>query len=217
MGGGKGAQEGEAENAETISQKPMLNFLVGMINSNNQRFMGIDKNVTAVFNDVDNGSLGDLTAAQANQTMLFSAQATPNDIQEKLGKPSFEGAWADATYIVIGGTVQPLETVFSGAYEQQGQQNGQSQSGVVSGSDSQGNNGQSQENPQVAQGQGPAKGDQGQAPPSELKANEAKAYKRFLSKSHSREFEFLYHTDQEVELLKSGEILKGPSIPELVS
>ena len=216
MGGGKGAQEGEAENAESISQKPMLNFLTDMMNSCSRRWLGADQNVTAVFNDVDTGSQGDLLSAQSSQISLFSGQVTLNDIQEANGRPSYEMPEADEPFIVTGNTIQFLNGLLAQdtAGEVTGQV-GQSQSGVVPGSDS--NNGQSQENPQVAQGQSPAKGDQGQTPPSELKTNEAKAYKRFLSKSHSREFEFLYHTDQEVELLKSGEILKGPSIPELVS
>ena len=103
MGGGKGAQEGEAENAESISQKPMVNFLVDMINSCSQRWLGVDKNITAVFNDVDGGSQGDLVAAQANQIMLFSGQTTLNDIQERAGRPSYEMPEADEPFILGAG------------------------------------------------------------------------------------------------------------------
>jgi hypothetical protein len=216
MGGGKGAQEGEAENAESISQKPMLNFLTDMMNSCSRRWLGADQNVTAVFNDVDTGSQGDLLSAQSSQISLFSGQVTLNDIQEANGRPSYEMPEADEPFIVTGNTIQFLNGLLAQdtAGEVTGQV-GQPQSGVVPGADS--TNGQSQENPQKPQGQSPAQGSQGKTPPPELKANEAKAFAKFLTKSRSREFEFLYHTPEEVEVLKSGEILKGPSTLELVS
>ena len=132
MGGGKGAQEGEAENAETISQKPMLSFVADMINSCSRRWLGMDKNVTAVFNDVDSGSQGDLLSAQSSQISLFSGQVTLNDIQEANGRPSYEMPEADEPFIVTGNTIQFLNGLL--AQNADGEvtgQNGQSRSSVV--------------------------------------------------------------------------------------
>lgn len=145
MGGGKGAQEGEAENAESISQKPMLNFLVDMMNSCSRRWLGSDKNVTAVFNDVDSGSQGDLISAQAGQIMLFSGQTTLNDIQEKAGRPSFEMPEADEPFIVTGNTIQFLNGLL--AQDAAGEVTGQVQNGQSNGQgQEEANNGEEQVN-----------------------------------------------------------------------
>jgi SPP1 gp7 family putative phage head morphogenesis protein len=103
MGGGKGAQEGEAENSELVSQRPMTNFLIDTINSLSRRFLGADDNVTFVFNDMDSGGPGDLISAQAAQIKLFSGQVTLNDIKEAAGRPSYEMAEADEPFILGAG------------------------------------------------------------------------------------------------------------------
>ena len=146
MGGGKGAQEGEAENAETISQKPMLSFVTDMINSCSRRWLGMDKCVTAVFNDVDSGSQGDLLSAQSSQISLFSGQVTLNDIQEANGRPSYEMPEADEPFIVTGNTIQFLNGLLDkdSAGEVTGQigqpHDGQSRPALVSGGDPSGLN-----------------------------------------------------------------------------
>ena len=204
LGGGKGAQEGEAENAEVISQIPMLNFLAGMMNSTSRRWLGADKNVTAVFNDRDGGSQTDLVAAQANQIALYSGQKVLNDIQEASGRPSYEMPEADEPFI-LGQGGQPI--FLNGLYQKQID----AQTKPEAPNDSQeSDDGQAQE----GQGQGKPEG-QGSSGPTPLgvessKDKEAKAFAKFLKSGKTRDFEFRHHTPDEVEALKaaSGEILK---------
>ena len=115
--------------------------------------------------------------------------------------------------IVTGNTIQFLNGLLAenAAGEVQGQvengqQSGQSQPPMVRGAD--GTDGQGQENQGQSESQSLAQGSKGEAPPSQLKANEEKAYRKFIAKGRNRDFEFLYHTPSEVEVLKQGEILK---------
>ena len=123
----------------------MLNFLTDMMNSCSRRWLGADRNVTAVFNDVDSGSQGDLVAAQAGQIMLFSGQTTLNDIQEKAGRPSFEMPEADEPFIVTGNTIQFLNGLL--AQDAAGEVTGQVQNGQSNGQgQEEANNGEEQVN-----------------------------------------------------------------------
>jgi hypothetical protein len=204
MGGGKGAQEGEAENAESISQKPMLNFLTDMMNSCSRRWLGSDKNVTAVFNDVDAGSQGDLIAAQANQIALYSGQKTLNDVQEAAGRPSYEMPEADEPFIVTGNTIQFLNGLLAqdAAGEVTGQvdgaSDGQAQGAPVQGKpEEQVNSKQPEDDEQH--------GDSGQTPPAvvddKAKLAELQTFGRFVRRANKngKYSKFVFNTIEDTQ------------------
>jgi hypothetical protein len=213
LGGGKGAQEGEAENSELVSQRPMTNFLVDMVNSLSRRFLpGVDKNVTFVFNDMDSGGPGDLIAAQAAQTQLFSGQTTLNNIQEAAGRPSYEMPEADEPFI-LGAGGQPLflkglmgKQQASADAAQALANNPPNQNGLPNGPQ-EGDNIQVQGN----QGQGKPKNevndiDGKQTAKSVIehdefynKSAEISAYKRYLRSGKTRPFNFNYLNDADLE------------------
>ena len=102
LGGGKGHQEGESDNAETVSKRPMENFLVEVINSLCRRFLDTDPNITFVLDDNESGK-DEQAKAAGYQTALFSGQLTINDIRGATGMPLFDMAEADEPMIVSGG------------------------------------------------------------------------------------------------------------------
>ena len=104
LGGGKGQMEGEQENVETVSTKPMADYIVSCINSLSRRYLGASKNVTFVLNDVKS-SLDERNRAEALQTSLFSGQKTLNDVQGELGQNLYDMPEADEPFIVTGSTV----------------------------------------------------------------------------------------------------------------
>ena len=107
LGGGKGQMEGEQENVETVSTKPMADYIVSCINSLSRRYLGASKNVTFVLNDVKS-SLDERNRAQALQVSLFSGQKTLNDVQGELGQNLYDMPEADEPFIVAGSTVMFL-------------------------------------------------------------------------------------------------------------
>ena len=104
LGGGKGQLEGEQENVETVSTKPMVDYIISCINSLSRRYLGASKNVTFVLNDIKS-SLDERNRAQALQTSLFSGQKTLNDVQGELGQNLYDMPEADEPFIVAGNTV----------------------------------------------------------------------------------------------------------------
>ena len=104
LGGGKGQMEGENENVETVSTKPMADYIISCINSLSRRYLGASKNVTFVLNDVKS-SLDERNRAQALQVSLFSGQKTLNDVQGELGQNLYDMPEADEPFIVAGSTV----------------------------------------------------------------------------------------------------------------
>jgi hypothetical protein len=104
LGGGKGQMEGEQENVETVSTKPMADYIISCINSLSRRYLGASKNVTFVLNDVKS-SLDERNRAQALQVSLFSGQKTLNDVQGELGQNLYDMPEADEPFIVAGSTV----------------------------------------------------------------------------------------------------------------
>ena len=104
LGGGKGQMEGEQENVETVSTKPMADYIISCINSLSRRYLGASKNVTFVLNDVKS-SLDERNRAQALQVSLFSGQKTLNDVQGELGQNLYDMPEADEPFIVAGNTV----------------------------------------------------------------------------------------------------------------
>ena len=207
LGGGKGAHDGEEQSAETVSSRPMENYIVECINSLCRRYLDMDTNLTFNLN-YDTSSENEETQAKAYQTALSSGTMTLNDIRGEMGQPLYDMPEADEPFIMTaqgpvflkgqlsvstsGETIgQPSET------NPQGAQGAQPQVGQEV---PQKDNGQSQEN---KTGLAP----QNQTAPEMTdvlgqKSAEAKAYKVFSRKPRGREFEFVFHTPEEVAVLK---------------
>ena len=208
LGGGKGAHDGEEQSAETVSSRPMENYIVECINSLCRRYLDMDTNLTFNLN-YDTSSENEETQAKAYQTALSSGTMTLNDIRGEMGQPLYDMPEADEPFIMTsqgpvflkgqlatdsaGETIgQPSETNPQGAQEAQPQ---------VGQESAQKDNGQSQEDKTglVAP--------QNQTAPEMTdvlgqKSAEAKAYKVFSRKPRGREFEFVFHTPEEVAVLK---------------
>ena len=208
LGGGKGAHDGEEQSAETVSSRPMENYIVECINSLCRRYLDMDTNLTFNLN-YETSAGNEETQAKAYQTALSSGTLTLNDIRGEMGQPLYDMPEADEPFIMTaqgpvflkgqlatdsaGETIgQPSETNPQGAQEAQPQvgqevpqkDNGQSQedkTGLVAP--------QNQTAPEMTDVLG-------------QKSAEAKAYKVFSRKPRGREFEFVFHTPEEVAVLK---------------
>jgi len=193
LGGGKGQMEGEAQSSETVSTRPMENYIVDVINSLCRRYLDADMNVTFVIQD-SQGAVQASEQAKANQISLFSGQKTLNDIQGELGQALYDMPEADEPFIVAGQTIQFIKGLLNvgGDGETIGQKETPSEQSAQSpqSEESQSAENQEVESPSVT-------------PETELKAQEAKAFAKFASKPRARAFEFKHHTPEEAELLKA--------------
>jgi hypothetical protein len=97
--GGGGEHEGEMEQAETLTLKPMVRFITDTINTLSRRYLGADKNVTFTLQD-ESLAKNEETQAKANQIYLDSGQKTFNDIRGELGLPLYDMAEADEPAII---------------------------------------------------------------------------------------------------------------------
>ena len=102
--GGRGQQQGEQDQAESMSRKPTEQFLVDMINSLNHRFRGVDRSVTATFGSEDTPD-NESKRAEGRQVSLYSGQKTLNDIRSEEGEPLYDMPEADEPFIVAGSQV----------------------------------------------------------------------------------------------------------------
>ena len=99
LGGGKGAQEGEEASAETVSTRPMENYIVECINSLCRRYLDMDTNLTFTLN-YDSSAKNEEIQAKAYQTSLSSGVLTLNDIRGEMGQPLYDMAEADEPFIM---------------------------------------------------------------------------------------------------------------------
>ena len=191
LGGGKGAQEGEAENVESVSTKPMEDYVVSVINSLSRRYLGADKNVTFVLND-RKGAREEMDRSKALQTALFSGQKTLNDVQGELGQNLYNMPEADEPFIVAGNAIQFLKGMLTvdtsgetvGQNDQAQGNESQSTQGQVAEGNAQGSVGESQA-PEAGVGKDiPAVG----APADQKSAmtEELKDFGRFVKSRHKR-------------------------------
>ena len=206
LGGGKGAHDGEEQSAETVSSRPMENYIVECINSLCRRYLDMDTNLTFNLN-YDTSSDNEEAQAQAYQTALSSGTMTLNDIRGEMGQPLYDMPEADEPFILTaqGPVFLKGQLAIDSAGETIGQPsetNPQSQQAQpqVGQEVPQKDNGQSQED---KTGLAP----QNQTAPEMTdvlgqKSAEAKAYKVFSRKPRGREFEFVFHTPEEVAVLK---------------
>jgi len=106
--GGRGQQEGEQDQAETMSKKPLENWLVDVINSLSRRFLGASKDVT--FTLRSEGTVAQqVEQSKALQVSLYSGQKTLNSVQAELGQPLYDMPEADEPFIVAGNQVTFLK------------------------------------------------------------------------------------------------------------
>ena len=115
--GGKGQQDGEQDQAETMSKRPTEQFLIDMVNSLSRRFLNAERSVTFVLQDPGTVE-SQVKQAQALQISLYSGQKTLNAVQAELGQPLYDMPEADEPFIVAGSVITflrgMLETDSSG-------------------------------------------------------------------------------------------------------
>lgn len=194
LGGGKGQMEGEQQSSELTSTKPMEMYVTDIINSLSRRYLDADLNVTFVLQD-STSTQSELEQSKALQMQLFSGQKTLNDVQGELGQALYEMPEADEPFIVAGNAITFLKGLLNtdASGETSGQKETPSDGSTLS------------ETPQGEAGQdeGEESPSASQAPETDLKAQEAKAFAKFAQKPRAREFEFKFHTPEEAAVLKA--------------
>ena len=219
LGGGKGAQEGESENAETVSEKPMEQYVVDCINALCIDYLEMDHNVSFVLNE-EGSAQATLIKAQADSLDLHGGVLTANDVRGDRGMPLFDMPEADEPFIVAGNQVIFLKGLL--AVDAAGETIGAAPD--VTDPNAGGNSGPDAQEAQVPQsaqgkeGQGP-KGngqagsggkDQSRSESSALKFTdpdkvaEAKAYHVWKKAPRSRDFVFKHLSEDEQSALKAG-------------
>jgi hypothetical protein len=102
--GGKGQMEGEQDQAETMSKRPLEAWLTDMVNNLNRRFLGAPKDVTFTLRQPGTAQQQE-AEAKSLQISLYSGQKTLNAVQAELGQPLYEMPEADEPFIVAGNQV----------------------------------------------------------------------------------------------------------------
>ena len=201
LGGGKGAHDGEEQSAETVSARPMENFIVEVVNNLCRRFLGMDKNVT--FNLEDRSTAeNEAEKAKAYQVALSSGTMTLNDARGDMGLPLYDMKEADEPFLLTAnGPVFLKGTLDTQQQQAQAQAQGATNDQAKPGKDTQAPQGEesSQGTPPTNNG----KGKNQKTGVDEQKSAEAKAYKVFSRTPRGREFEFVFHTPEEIAILKA--------------
>jgi hypothetical protein len=97
--GGKGEADGQMDQAETMSQRPMEEFIVEMVNTLSRRFLNADKNVTFVLTDATS-SRNEETMAKAYDILTKGGLKTINDIRGEMGEPLYDLTEADEPFVM---------------------------------------------------------------------------------------------------------------------
>lgn len=108
MGGGKGAAEGQQDDAETISSKPMDDFITEFINALGRAHLGQTRDVTFTLVD-DKGAEEGVEIAQAGQVFVSAGLKTRNEWREENGLPPVPEPEADQLSITTATGVQFLK------------------------------------------------------------------------------------------------------------
>ena len=208
LGGGKGASEGEADMSESVSSKPQNRQLEGIINSLCRQHLGLSRNVVASLNN-DEGSEDKLEQANALKILIDNALLTPNEGRGELGIPlspepeADELAYATATGpVFLKGLLEAQATAQDQAANPPEPKAPIIMQPTGESSDEKTSDGNSPTDPEKTQ-TAPV-GEKGEEDKASLKLAEAQAFKKFMGKSRTREFEFLYHTPEEAQSLKVG-------------
>lgn len=97
--GGKGEHEGEMDQTMLTSQRPIETFLIEVVNSLSERFLGSSKAVTFTLTD-NSTSQNEETRAKAYEIETKSAQKTINDVRGDLGLPLYDMVEADEPFVM---------------------------------------------------------------------------------------------------------------------
>lgn len=206
LGGGKGAQEGDQDNAEIVSSKPTMNFIEEFVNTLSRRHLGATKNVTFILSD-DKGGKDDSLIATAAQINVQSGIMTLNEQRRELGLDDYDFDGADEAFTVAGNTVVYMRGQFSAqAANPLGVPSGVDLSGnpTPQGQESQKAQGQSAKEPKGSGSSTKVSVSESGTQASGLKAKEKTAYLKFAKSGKTRDFEFLHHTEDEIDVLKAG-------------
>ena len=97
--GGKGQQDGEADQAETVSTRPQISFTEDAINSLCYRFLDMDRNIEFVLSD-NAGSEDEERKANAYKTLVGTGIKTINEIRSEIGEPLLDMPEADEPMLI---------------------------------------------------------------------------------------------------------------------
>lgn len=97
--GGRGQQQGEQQEAETTSQKPLMEWIVDTINSISRAYLGAPSEITLRF---DGGDSDEDELAQANtaHVLVSFGGKTLNDFRNDQGLPPFPIPEADEPMVI---------------------------------------------------------------------------------------------------------------------
>ena len=213
--GGKGEHDGEMDQSETVSLKPMIGFITEVINSLCRRYLGSDKNVTFA---MQNSELvqNQLEQAKALQASINSGAKTLNDVRGELGLPLYEMPEADEPFVETpNGPVFLRGTMMMNTSGETVEQKDEANGGVLHLQDKEDQKGQGQEG-QGAQSES-SQSNQRQEPIGSSKQAHAElvAFNKFVkarvTKGAWRDFTFNYiNEDDAYELNQSAQsIVKG--------
>lgn len=98
--GGRGQQEGEQDQSETVTQAPLLRWIEDVVNEISQRYLGMPSELTL---KIDDGGTNRHQAEQAtvNKSDVSTGIRTINDIRADLGLPLFDMPEADQPMVVV--------------------------------------------------------------------------------------------------------------------
>lgn len=108
--GGSGHQTGEKDSAETFGLRPMITWIIDLLNGLSYRFLGMSHDLTFVFEDGTETDQREM--AERRQIELFSGQKTWNEARTEMGLPLFDFEEADLPIVVAGRTILPLQAAF---------------------------------------------------------------------------------------------------------
>lgn len=96
---GRGQQEGEQDQADTMSKRPTEEWLADVINSMSRRYLGTSRDTGITFNDPQTSD-DDLAVAQAQAQRVNSGIRTINAVAIENGDPSFDMPEADEPFVM---------------------------------------------------------------------------------------------------------------------
>jgi hypothetical protein len=214
--GGKGEHDGEMDQSETVSLKPMIGFITEVINSLCRRYLGSDKNVTFA---MQNSELvqNQLEQAKALQASINSGAKTLNDVRGELGLPLYEMPEADEPFVETpNGPVFLRGTMMMNTSGDTVEQKDEANGGVLHLQDQEDQKGQGQEG-QGAQSES-SQSNQPQEPssPSKQAHAELAAFKKFVKARVAKGTwrDFVFHeldpnTAGELNAEGQARVLKG--------
>jgi hypothetical protein len=202
--GGRGQQQGEQDQAETMSRTPTEEWLVDVLNQLCRRFLGSTRQITVTFNG-GQSSADALNDAKTSQVKLSSGQTTLNDVAGELGRPLYDMPEADEPMIITAtGPVFLRGTLDA-------QMNPPAPPAPIHVLP-----GDPKADPSPPDDSEPAGPSEDGTPSTAQKSAELAAWRRFTTKSptRARPFEWHHHTADEIaHITKAADLPKGDGRP----